>query len=286
MRDRKFYIGIAVVLVCAVLLFGFSGTLNAQESALAKSLDASQLNGPADDVVIDFTYDSSTGNWSVGGFTLDQLEQLFGFQPLDKNVLGVLSEFGDLHMQLTGTEASINMMDGTQLATIHWDADSRNSVLELLSGYGVNLDKDAVARVEEVLTLLNLNVTLRDSPETSNPLHVALSTLIMADVATNGYLSVEGIDTGLMLNPEVVRIAKMGDIENIIACWDKGTFVTKVNGNDLPTITLYEEGLKVADKAFRLGLGDVMPFLDARLGASVSIADGAHPEDVYCGGGY
>lgn len=291
MRDRKFvYTGFAVVLISAILLFGFSGTLNAQESAYAKSLEsvkASEALGPANYVEIDFTYDPATGCFSVGGFSCDQIQQLLGFQPLDKNALSVLSEFGDLHMQLTGTEASISRMDGTNLATINWDANSRNSVLELLGNYGVNLNKDAVSRAEEILTLSDLNLNVRASPETSETLHVALSTLILADIAKNGYLSVEGINTGLMLNPEVVRIAEMGDIKNITACWDKGSFVTKVNGNDLPTITLSEEGLEAADKALNLGLEDILPSLiNTRIGTNLAISDGTHPEDVYCGGGY
>jgi hypothetical protein len=289
MRDRKFLkTTLATVLVGAVLLFGFSGSLISNDTASAKSLyssNTSELQGPANFVEIDFTYDKETGCFSVGGFSCDQIQTLLGFQPIDKNVLRVLSEFGDLHMQLTGAEANISRVDGTKLATINWDANSRNTVLELLGNYGVNLDKNAVARAEEILTLSDLNLKVRASTETSETLHVALSTLILADVARNGYLSVEGLNTGLMLNPQVVRIAEAGDIKNIIACWDKGKFITKVNGNNLPTITLSEEGLEVTDKALGLGLGDILPSLiKTRLGASLAVSGGAHADDVYCGG--
>lgn len=292
MRDRKFiYMGLAVVLVLAVLLAGFSGSLYPQKTVSAKSLnspDTSVLKGPADYIEIDFTYDKENGCISVGGFSCEQIQEMLGFQPLDKRVLSILSEFGDLHMQITGTEANISLMDGTHLATVLWDEERTETVLTILGNYGVNLDRNVVGSAQDMLTFMDLNVNLRSSSKTSEPLKVALASLILADVAKNGDLSLNGNNTGFTIGPEAVRILEMGKIENIFACWDKGTLHTEVNNGKLPSITLSEEGLEVADKALGFNLGDILPpladtIISSRLGASMTVADGEPAENVYCG---
>jgi len=78
-----------------------------------------------------------------------------------------------------------------QLLSLAWDAASREILYSLLNAT-IELGDIDMARAEDWLDKADIEITLRQSKELSQPLKISLGTLVQVRVAENGELSVEG----------------------------------------------------------------------------------------------
>ena len=267
--------------------------------------------GPTNKIYVDVTINTADGTYSIGGFTSEQLEALGlpgldtaivsildNFQSADleatdnettiKAVMSILDNFHSAGLEVTGNEMAIKL-DNKLLASLDLDAEGVESLFKLISQLaneqgGLNLTDPSKDRIEDWLALADVTLKIRNSKAVSYPLVVNLATPFEVDVAPDGRVYVEGIDTGTEIVSGTLEIINKAGIENAVICLNKDTFSTKVNGNDLPEITVYPKGLDVLDKAFKLGL-DPQRFIDSnlRLGADIGLNGSQHGESTYCG---
>lgn len=256
-----------IKLLLAVILV--LGIVMVQQPPMATAEIAKQ-EVPTNLVHIDVTYDPGTKSYSMGGFSAEELRQVGAPQFTDEiwQVLGMLD-----NVTLMIKDDMIDIMtDEQQLFSLAWDQPSREILYSLLNAY-IELGDIDVERAEAWLDKADIQISLRQSKELSNPLEIALGTLVQVKVATNGELSVEGFPTGMSLTPETVALIEAANVENLKLCWDKGVIDLQVNGQDLPQATLYQGGLSVIDKAFGLNLGDLTPIFGSSFGAGLVIGD-------------
>ena len=155
-------------------------------------------------------------------------------------------------------------------------------MFDLAANYGLGLPEKAQGRVEGWIGVTDIEITVRETTDVSPPLLVQLNTPVMVDVGPDGRLTVEGIDT-LLASYDLAYWAGVGKIDYATTCWKEGKIVTSVNNVNLPTVTVHEEGLKVLDKAFGLGIGNTAAqFFTSRAGVDVSF-NGQHEESASCG---
>lgn len=262
--------------IAVLLLFALATT---QESLVVEALDAAQED-PENHIFVDVTYDPVSKTYSLIGLSQDQLKQL-GLPELQGMLWTILERFESLSLDV-GSEGVHLKTNEAELATINWDKDSRELIMGLLDSYGMNLSPVSKERVETWVETTDIELKVRNSPYISEPLVLDLSTLLLVDINQEGKVAVEGFDTGVVLQPEIYDMAKTGDIENAMLCWNDGTLNTQVNGNSLPEIQIYQEGIEVIDKALGLNLGDIEQFLASQIGASISI-DGSEHLSSQCG---
>jgi len=264
-------------LVLTIVLL--SGLAITHESHIVNALPSAE-GEPENYVFLDVTYDPETKNYSLSGFSKDQLQQM-GIPELQDVIWVILERFESLRLELGN--AAVNLKaDDKDLATINWDAESRDLIYGLLDSYGVKISDLSKERLETWLSKADIVLNVRNSPEISKPIVLDLSTLLMVDVNKEGKLSVEGFDTGVYLQPQVADIASSGGVTSATLCWSKGILNSMVNGNALPQVTLYQDGLQVVENALGLGLGDIGLFFKSQVGASVAFDGGTH-ETMECG---
>jgi len=267
---------ILTLVLTIVLLSGLAIT---HESHIVNALPSAE-GEPENYVFLDVTYDPETKNYSLSGFSKDQLQQM-GIPELQDVIWVILERFESLRLELGN--AAVNLKaDDKDLATINWDAESRDLIYGLLDSYGVKISDLSKERLETWLSKADIVLNVRNSPEISKPIVLDLSTLLMVDVNKEGKLSVEGFDTGVYLQPQVADIASSGGVTSATLCWSKGILNSMVNGNTLPQVTLYQDGLQVVENALGLGLGDIGLFFKSQVGASVAFDGGTH-ETMECG---
>lgn len=254
------------VLLAIILVFGVA---MAQQPPAATAELASQ-EVPTNLVHIDITYDPGTKTYSLGGFSAEELRQAGAPQFTDE-VWQVLSLLDAVTLKLQDDKISV-LTDNEQLLTIAWDAASREILYSMLNAY-IQLGDVDITRAEDWLAKADIEVTLRKSKELSEPLQIALSTLVQVQVAKNGELKVEGFPTNMSLTPETLAIINAAKIENLKLCWNKGVIDLQVNGKNLPQATLFQGGLSVIDKAFGLKLGELTPIFGSSFGAGLTIGE-------------
>lgn len=256
-----------VKLLLAVILV--LGVVMVQQPPMATAEIAKQ-EVPTNLVHIDITYDPGTKSYSLGGFSAEELRQV-GAPQFQDEIWQLLSMLDNVTLKIQGDTINV-LTNDQQLLSLAWDAASREILYSLLDAT-IELGDIDMARAEDWLDNADIEITLRQSKELSQPLKISLGTLVQVQVAKNGELSVEGFPTGYSLTPEMVELVNAANIENLKLCWNKGVIDLQVNGQTLPQATLYQGGLSVIDKAFGLNLGDLTPIFDSSFGAGLVIGE-------------
>ena len=264
-----------IKLLLAVILV--LGVVMVQQPPMATAEIAKQ-EGPTNTVHIDITFDPGTKSYSLGGFSAEELRQV-GAPQFPDEIWQVLGMLDNATLQIEDDMLDIYAGD-QQLLSLAWDGPSREILYSLLDAY-IELGRIDIARAESWLDKADIEITLRESKELSEPLVIALATLVQVQVKENGELSVEGFPTGMSLTPETLAMINAANVENLKLCWNKGVIDLQVNGQVLPQVTLYQGGLGVIDKAFGLNLGDLTPIFGSSFGAGLVIGD-ANPVTGEC----
>jgi hypothetical protein len=271
-RTRKKLL-IAIFAVCLNLVL--------IQTALADPPPAapSQAAAPAaNNASVDITI-SDAGDLSVGGVSL----RLLGLGQIDNQVVTVAKSLEDAHLVVQDEVITLDVQ-GTEVVKILWSPTSRQTVTALMAHYGMQIDPDVQARLEGWINTSNIDVTARFANEPSRPLSIDLTRLIVVDVAPNGQLAIEKIPLATGIDPTALQTIQKGG-NQATACWNKGTLTAKVNGADLPSITLNPKGVNLVSKALNLPIdaNAESAVLDARLGFDLSLPGGTHAGDGSCG---
>lgn len=255
------------IIIALILVLGIS-LMQHNRSAVA---DIPAQEGPVNRIFIDVTYDPNTETYSLGGFSSDELKQ-FGAPEFQPEIWQVLSALDSVTLKLAGEELNL-VTDEAQVATVAWDANSRELLYGMLNAY-LALGEVDMERAEAWLDKADLEVNVRESKELSDPLLIELATLLQVNIAESGELAVEGYPTGYGIPAEIMDMIKAAEINNVKLCWNKGVIDADINGTAMPEITLYQEGVNVIDKAFGLNLGDLSPVFDSSFGAGLVYGEG------------
>ncbi|MEA4811349.1 MAG: hypothetical protein VB108_02115 [Anaerolineaceae bacterium] len=236
-------------------------------------------DAPTNHLFVDVTYDPKAKTYTLGGFTEAQLKEM-GFPELPGEVWMALGSLEQLSLKIDGSALAVNAGDA-KLATINWDKNSRAWIYGLIDNFSQMPPMDQ-KRAEEWLEKADLQLVIRKSSELSKPLVLDMATLVNVDISKDGAVKVEGFNTGSIIPAEAAAILTTGEIKDLTICWNKGVLSNKVNGNVIPQIVLYKEGVAVVDKAFGLNLGDLSQLFQSQVGASVIYGEGLHM-DSKCG---
>lgn len=263
-----------IVSIAVAILFIF-GLAQAQDFGLV----AAESEEPTNYLYLDATYDPQSKTYSVAGLSEGQLRAL-GLPQFTDEIWGILAGLDSVDLEISDEALSLKT-DEKQLASIDWDGPSRLLIYELFDSYGLRMNNASKSRAEEWLGKANIIVNLRNTTERSNTLVIDLDTLLKVDVKDDGKVLVEGFDVGVKMPAEVSQIASTGNIGNAALCLSKGVLYMQVNGNKLPNIQVYQEGLEVVEKALRMNLGDIEDYFQSQIGASISF-DGTPHEYIEC----
>ncbi|OGG04807.1 hypothetical protein A2Z33_05860 [Candidatus Gottesmanbacteria bacterium RBG_16_52_11] len=239
--------------------------------------------GVTDYILIDATINPVSGAISVGGFSAAELAA-FGIQPIHQDVVSVLRQLNQVHAFLNGTEITVDV-DGQKLAAIQWNKESRSALFVLAESYGISLPGATTERVSGLLDEVQVEITTRMTAETSKPFAIQLSRPLQADVGTNGQVTLEGLPTGISLAPEVVNLAASGRVKNLVVCWNQGQVEATVNGQQLPSVTLYRAGVDVLNKVLlgNQAVQNLDPAFTTKVGIDASLSGAPHQTDARCG---
>lgn len=258
---------LVVVLVLAVVVASLSLSLSKVGYADAPSAAA------ANDVAVDVTINAN-GGVSIGGIDLATL----GVLPLDPQVTAIAQRLQDAHLTVQGQQVELDVQQ-TPTVKIDWTPASRQTAANLALRYGVALSPDFLTRMENWISSSNVDLTVRFANEASKPAKIALTTPVQVDIAGNGQLTIEKLPLAAAVTQATVQTMEMGG-KQATACWNKGKLTAKVDGADLPTITLNPEGVQVLNQALNLNLTSIKePLLAARFGVDLSLAGAAHSSD-------
>jgi len=234
-------------------------------------------NAAANKATVDITINDA-GGMSVGGVNLQSL----GVLPLDQQVVNVARNLRDAHLVVNNDQVTLDTQ-GTEVVKILWTPTSRQTVANLATAYGVALSPDLLNRIEGWISSSNIDVTARFANEASKPLDLDVSRLILVDISSNGQLAVETAPLAAGIDPTALQFIQRGG-NQATACWNKGTLIAKVNGAELPTITLNPDGVNMVTKALNLPVdsGAETAVLNSRLGVDVSLPGGSHSANATC----
>jgi len=248
-----------------------------QEAKVVTAAPPAQ-EGPVNQLFVDVTYNPATKAYSIGGFTQAQLAQVGVTLP--DQVLALLGSFSQVTLKLNGQTMEV-LADEAKLATMDWDKESRTWLYGMVDNFTQMAPLDQ-ARAELWLDKADIQLVVRQSAEISKPLVIDLNTIVNVDVAKDGKVKVEGFDTGSALPAQVTGLMDVAKVQDMTVCWTKGVLKNKVNGADIPSLTVYQEGVSVVDKAFGLNLGDIGQLFQSQVGASVAYGGGMHTDST-CG---
>ena len=263
------------ILSIAIAMLFLLGLASTQDSQIVTA----QTEDTTNYLYLDATYDPQTKTYSVAGLSGDQLK-LLGLPQFTDEIWGIIGGFDMVELDINAEELSLKT-DDKPLATIDWDAPSRELVYGLVDSYGVNMTSATKSRAEEWLGKANLIVNLRNSTERSKTLVIDLDTLLRVDIKENGRVAVEGFDVGAAVPPEITQLAATGNIENAALCLNKDVLYLQINGNNMPQIQVHQEGLEVVEKALKMNLGELEDYFKSQIGASISF-DGTPHKDISC----
>jgi hypothetical protein len=155
-----------------------------------------------------------------------------------------------------------------------FDENARIFIYDIVNVFleGSRVDR---TRAEKWLDKADIEISLRRSKELSSPIDIDLSTLVQLKVNENGALSIEGLPTGMAIQPEVLEMLKSANIENAKICWNKGVINGEVNGAQVPQITIYQDGWAIINQALDLSVGDISTLFDSGFGLGLVLGDGA-----------
>lgn len=248
-----------------------------QEAKVVTAAPPAQ-EGAVNQIFVDVTYNPATKAYSIGGFTQEQLAMVGVTLP--DQVLALLGSFTQVTLKLTGETMEV-MADEAKLATMDWNKDSRTWLYGMIDNFSQMAPLDQ-ARAESWLDKADIQMVVRQSAEISKPLVIDLNTILNVDIAKDGKVKVEGFDTGSMLPAEITGLMDVANVQDMTVCWTKGVLKNKVNGAEIPAVTVFQEGVSVVDKAFGLNLGDIGQIFESQLGASIAYGGGMHTDST-CG---
>lgn len=267
---QKLLLIVAIALVCA--------------GVALPNLALADAPAPANQVTLEITV-GDNGNLSIGGLNSAALGiGRIDWRQLQSQVKTSAQELKNVHLVLQGELVSIDVQ-GQPVMKMQWNPATRKLMTGLAQKYGVQITADMQTRLEEWISSTSLDVTARFANEASKPMAITLAKPIMVDLADNGQLTVEKMPLAIAIDRAVIQQIKMGGIQNGTLCWNKGTIQTKVDGNDLPAITLDPKGVQMVMKALNLvDLGNIQPFFTTLMGVDISVGGGAHKAGAICGG--
>lgn len=243
---------------------------------------------PVNRITLDVTIDPETGEFSVLGFSADQMRWL-GFQRFDSSMLELLEGIESVHLRVSGTEIEA-MMNDTTLLTVVWDEESRETTLKLISNLSQNLNIGEMTEaqkltIEKWIGSSQIDITGSMTSDDSEPFSVHMTTPFQIAVNERGQVIVENFPLDIWLDSAAMDIYRSGGIEGALVCVEGGVLKLQVNGSTLPNITVHDEGFALINEAFELGIENFEPFFDAQLGLEVAL-DGATFTGATCGEGY
>jgi hypothetical protein len=172
---------------------------------------------------------------------------------------------------------------GTPAVKIQWSPTTRQLLSTIALRYGVQMNPDQLARIEEWVSSSNVDVTARYTQDASKPLAIKLTKLLLVDMGLDGQVVVEKMPLGSGIDKTTVQMIQSGGISNSVLCWNKGTLTTKVDGKDLPAITLNPKGIQFLSKGLNLGPGISLDSLfGSQLGVDISLPGGSHQAGTAC----
>lgn len=256
------------LVIALVLVFGITLMQHTPAAIADVPLDGAETNT----VHIDATYDPASRTYSIAGMSYEQLQTL-NIPQFDDSTWNLLGLFDQLTVKIIGNEIQI-FTNETKLVSMAFDEDARTFIYDIVNVFldGSRIDR---SRAENWLEKADIEISLRQSKELSTPIDIDLSTLVQLKVNEDGALSIEGMPTGMALQPEVLDMLKSANIENAKICWSKGVINGEVNGAEIPQITIYQDGLAIINQAFDLSMGDVSTIFDSGFGLGLVLGDGA-----------
>jgi biopolymer transport protein ExbD len=258
-----------VIVVLAVALAFASLALSNTAYADPPPRPAKQA-APPNTATVDITINDQ-GEVSVGGIPLSSL----GLGRLDASVGQVVKNLENARLLVQGNEVTLDVQ-GTELMKILWDPNSRQALANLAAKYQVPVSPDQVQRIEDWVSTSTIDVTARYANEPSKPFNINLADYLQLDVAPDGRLTIEKIPLAYGIEPSTLQMIQRGGNQAAV-CWDKGTLIAAVDGQELPTITIQPDGIDVIQKALNLPITpNIESVLGSRLGVDVSFAGGSH----------
>jgi len=260
---RKVLIAVAVVFMCVLL-------------ALPISTQA-QAPAPQNTVSLDVTINGA-GEISVGGYNLRTL----GLGVLSDQAKAVAKDMDSARFVLQGELVTLDVK-GTPVAKIQWNAASRQMLSTLALRYGVQINQDQLARIEEWVSSSSVDVAAKYSQDASKPVAIKLSKPLLIDLGPDGQVAIEKMPLAYGIEKTTTQMIRMGGISNSVLCWNKGTLTTKVDGKDLPAITLYPKGIQTVMQALGLQFAvSIDPLFASSFGVDIGMPGGAHQAGTIC----
>jgi hypothetical protein len=273
---RKMLVLVIIAITVLSLYAKISNTAYASQPPIEPRGQAAAVNNATIDIVI-----NDAGNLSIGGVNLSAL----GVGALDSQVTNAAKNLGSVHLLSQASGISLDVQ-GTEIAKIDWTAESRQNAATLASRYGIQLEPGVQTRIEEWISSTTLDVTARFANEPSKPLNLTLSKYLLVEIQPNGQLVIENIPLAAAVDATALQQIQMGG-NSATVCWNKGTLTAKVDGQDLPTISLNPDGVSMLANAMNLSpdvAGATPALLGATLGVDVSLPGGSHSAGATCGG--
>lgn len=265
MKQRVLTI-VALVFVCASL--GLPNQVHAGDPAA----------NPVNQVTLDITINNQ-GEMSIGGFSMTQL----GLGRLDDQAMAIVKNLDSAHLVVQADQVTADV-HGTQFLKMQWAPDSRQGVAALATRYGVQMSSDLQTRIEQWVSSSNIDITARYSNQASKPLVAKLSMPILVDLGPQGQVTVEKVALAYPIDPGVYQTIKQSAVQNATVCWDKGTLTPRVDGKDLPSITLYSDGMKFLNQALNLNIDNnsLNTLFNVQVGTDINLPGGVHQAGFAC----
>ena len=255
-------------IIALVLVFGITLMQHTPAAVADVPLDGAGTNT----VHIDATYDPASRTYSIAGMSFEQL-QAMNLPQFDDSTWNLLGLFDELSVKIIGNEIQV-FTNETKLVSMAFDENARIFIYDIVNVFleGSRIDR---SRAEKWLDKADIEISLRRSKELSSPIDIDLSTLVQLKVNEDGALSIEGLPTGMAIQPEVLEMLKSANIGNAKICWNKGVINGEVNGAQIPQITIYQDGWAIIDQALDLNVGDISTLFDTGFGLGLVLGDGA-----------
>ena len=222
---------------------------------------------------------NDAGELTIGGLSMKAL----GVGPIDSQATQMAKKLGSAHIVIQGDVVTVDV-HGMPVLKMQWTPASRQVVADLAAQYGYQLRPETLSRLEEWISSSSFDITARYTNEVSKPMVLNLTKPIWVDVGPEGQLTVETIPLALTMDPIVFQTIKQSGVKNAVLCWDKGTFTARLDGVNLPSITLDSRGVRLLGQTLGLPFENgVDPFFGDRVGFDVNLPGGAHQKDITCG---
>ena len=265
---RKWLILMAIAITVLGLSLKLSNTLFA----------APPLQTPATNTIaVDITVNDA-GDLSVGGVNLSAL----GVGKLEGPMANLVKNLKNVHVTSDPKGVDVTV-EGTQFVRIDWTPTSRQTVANLATRYGMPIQPEMQAQIEDWLNTTTLDLTARFTNEVSQPLNLSLSKVLRLDIQPDGALLLEKIPLPTTIDTNTLQTLERAGKQATV-CWNKGIVTTSVDGAELPTVTLSPDGVSTLTQAANLpaDLNAAPTLLGSRVGVDISLPGGSHVAGATC----